>query len=81
MICTLTDFVCLDNSVLSIFLLFCLPDYNQNCKSNVNFNSAVYQYQQTSSPDLSDRKNPFLSNSRLGRPWLKFGKATVAKLK
>ena len=36
MIYTLTDFICLDISVLFIFLVFCLSDSINNCKPNVD---------------------------------------------
>ena len=36
MIYTLTDFICLDVSILLAFLIFCLSDFINNCKSNVD---------------------------------------------
>ena len=61
MIYTLTDFFCVDMSILLAFLIFCLCDFLNNCKSKVdnitNCNLALYQYQ-ISSPDLPNRKRP-----------------------
>ena len=55
MIYTLTDFAYLDISILLVFLIFCLSDFINNCKSNVDNvsspNLALNQYQ-ISSPDL-----------------------------
>ena len=34
MIYTRTDFACLNISILSVFLIFCLSDFINNCKSN-----------------------------------------------
>ena len=54
MIYTLIDSTCLDISILLAFPLFCLSDFINNCKSQVdiftNFNLAFYQ-NQISSPD------------------------------
>ena len=59
MIYTLTDFVCLDISVLLIFLVFCLSDFINNCKSQVDtlskVNLAVY-HNKVSSQSSPDRK-------------------------
>ena len=61
MIYTLADLIFLDTSLLSVFLMFWLSDFNNNCKSKVdiitNPNLALYQYQ-ISSPDSPDTKRP-----------------------
>ena len=41
MICTLTDFFSLDISILLNFLVFCLSDFIDNCKSNVDITLKV----------------------------------------
>ena len=60
MIYLLADFVCLDPSILLVFLIFCLSDFIDNCKSNVdtisNPNLANY-YHQISSLDSPDSKS------------------------
>ena len=49
MIYTLTDFVCLDVSMLLVFFIFCLSDIINNCKSNndiiSNLNLDIYNHQ------------------------------------
>ena len=61
MIYTLTNLNCLDISILLIFLIFCLPDFINNCKSPVDTisrtNLAVYN-NKVSSPHSPDRKSP-----------------------
>ena len=36
MIYILVDFICLDISILKVFLIFCLSDFIDNCKSPVD---------------------------------------------
>ena len=57
----LYDLVCLYFSILSIFLIICLSDFVDNCKSNVhNISNPILPFcqYQDSSPDLPDRKKP-----------------------
>ena len=65
MIYTLTDSICLDVSVLSVFLTFGHSDFINICKSNVDKTSypnlALYQHQ-ISSSDLPQRKRPSFRN-------------------
>ena len=61
MIYTSTDFICLDVSLLLIFLIICLSDITDICVSSVDIifktNSSVYNNKV--SPQFSpDRKNP-----------------------
>ena len=59
MIYTSTGFICLDISILLVFLIFCLSDFNNNRKSNVDTipktKLAVF-HNKVSSPRSSDRK-------------------------
>ena len=61
MIYTSTDPICLDISILLIFLIFCLSDFNNNCKSNVDIilkpNLTIYR-NMISSPFSLDSKSP-----------------------
>ena len=61
MIYTLTDFICLNISILLIFLMFCLSDFIDNCKSPVDTfsetNSFVYNNKVSSQYSL-DRNSP-----------------------
>ena len=61
MIYTLTDLICLDNSILLISLIFCRSDFIKNCKSNVDniskTNLAVY-HNKISSSYSPDSKSP-----------------------
>ena len=61
MIYTLTDFSCLDISILFIFLIFCLSGFIHSCKSNVDFilepNLAIY-HKKISSLYSPDSKSP-----------------------
>ena len=60
MIFTLIGFICSDVSVLLAFMIFCLSDFVNNCKSNVdiisNYNLALYHHH-ISSPDSPDSKS------------------------
>ena len=83
MIYTLVYFICLDICILLIFVIFCLPEFIDNCKSPVITNSKsnlVIHHNKVSSEDSPGRKKSFLWNSRLRGPLLKCRKATVAKL-
>ena len=83
MIYTLICFICLDICTLLIFVIFCLSEFINNCKSPVNPNcksNLVIYHNKVSSQYSPGRKKPFLSNSRLRRLLLKWRKATVAKL-
>ena len=61
MIFTLTDLICLDISILLIFLIFCLSDFIDNCKlpvdtvskTNLSINNNKFSSQYS-----PDRKNP-----------------------
>ena len=61
MIYTLVDFICLDNSILLIFVIFCLSDFIDNCESPVDIiyktNSFGYN-NKVSSPYSPDRISP-----------------------
>ena len=61
MIYTLIDFICLDISILLIFLVFCLSDFIDNCKSPVDIisktNLTVYN-NKVSSQHSPDKKSP-----------------------
>ena len=61
MIYTLTDFICLDISILLAFLVFCLVDFINICKSKIDTisksNLTVY-HKRISLPDSRDSKNP-----------------------
>ena len=56
---SLTDFICLDISLLLAFSIFCLSDFINICKSKVdnttNFNLALHQ-NYVSLPDSPDRR-------------------------
>ena len=83
MIYTLIYFICVDICILLIFVIFCLSEFVNNCKSPVNTNSKpnlVIHHNKVSSQYSPGRKKTFLSNSCLRRPLLKCRKATVAKL-
>ena len=84
MIYTLIYFICSDICILRVFVIFCLSEFINNCKSPVKTNSEsilVIYHNKVSSQYSPGRKKPFLSNSRLRRPLLKCRKATVAKSK
>ena len=61
MIYTLTDFICLDISILLAFLMFYISDFINNCMPKVdiitNPNLALCQYQ-IFSPGSPNRKRP-----------------------
>ena len=61
MIYSLTDFICLDISILLMFLIFCLSDFIDNCKSPVHIisktNLSVYN-NKVSSQYSPDRNSP-----------------------
>ena len=61
MIYTVMDFICLDGSLLLIFLIFFLSVFIDNCKSPVDItsktNSSVYN-NKVSSQYSPDRKSP-----------------------
>ena len=57
MIYTLTDSICLDISILLTFLVFCLSEFINNCKSNVDIipkSNLAFYHNQISSPDSPD---------------------------
>ena len=60
MIHALVDLICLDISILLIFVIFCLSDFIDKCKPPVNIiyknNSSVYNT--VSSQYSPDRKSP-----------------------
>ena len=83
MIYTLIYFICLNICIPLIFVIFCLSEFINNCKSPVNIyykSNLVIHHNKASSQYSPSRKKPFLSNSRLRRPLLKCRKATVEKL-
>ena len=61
MICTLIYFVCLDILILLTFLIFCLSEFIDNCKSPVDTisedNLSIYN-NKVSSQYSPDRKSP-----------------------
>ena len=79
MIYNLTDLISLNIAKLLLFLIFCLSDFNNICKSNVDTVSKTilaFYHNKISSPHSPDYKKP-----NLRRLLLKFRRATVAKLK
>ena len=83
MVYTLIYFIYLDICILLIFVIFCLSEFINHCKSPVDTNSEsnlVIHHNKVSSQYSPDRKKTFLSNSHPRRPLLKCRKATVAKL-
>ena len=62
MIYTLIDYICLDICKLLIFVIFCLSEFLNNCKSPVNINSEsnlVIHHNKVSSQYSPGRKRPF----------------------
>ena len=83
MIYTLIYFICFDILILLTFLVFCLSDFIDNCKSpldNISETVLSVYNNKVSSQYSPDRKSPSFSNSRLRRPLLKCRKEAVAKL-
>ena len=61
MIYTLTDLIYLDISIFSIFLIFCLSDFINNCSSNVDIISKInldVYHNKISLPYSPDSKSP-----------------------
>ena len=61
MIYALTDFICLDISILLIFLILCLSDFIDNCKSPVDTISETnlsFTNDKVFSQNSPDRKSP-----------------------
>ena len=64
MIYTVTDFICLDISILLIFLIYCLSVFSDNCETPVDIiaktNLSVYINKDCSqnSPDRKGRSFP-----------------------
>ena len=61
MICTLIYFVSLDILILLTFLIFCLPEFIDNCKSPVDTiseNNLSVDNNKVSSQYSPDRKSP-----------------------
>ena len=61
MIYTLTDFICLHISILLTFLVFCLVDFINICKSKkdtISKSNLTVYHKWISSPDSPDSKSP-----------------------